>query len=121
MKILSIHFLFHFRSVYTRKLAPTSATHNLSLNALLYIPERNDLKCIIRSHAEVKSGCGLSHANCYTVFSAPFEEKGIMGGLIELRGDTLNLQGNVFKVELVSKELNHVRVIAGLFLADWGS
>ena len=37
-----------------------------------------------------------------------------MGGLIELRGDTLNLQGNVFKVELVSKELNHVRVIAGL-------
>ena len=64
----------------------------LSLNALLYIPERNDLKCIIRSHAEVKSGCGLSHANCYTVFSAPFEEKGIMGGLIELRGDTLNLQ-----------------------------
>jgi len=59
--------------------------------------ERNDLKCIIRSHAEVKSGCGLSHANCYTVFSAPFEEKGIMGGLIELRGDTLNLQGNVFK------------------------
>jgi len=42
--------------------------------------ERNGLKCIIRSHAEVKSGCGLSHANCYTVFSAPFEEKGIMGG-----------------------------------------
>ena len=64
---------------------------------LSFIIERNDLKCIIRSHAEVKSGCGLSHANCYTVFSAPLEEKGIMGGLIELRGDTLNLQGNVFK------------------------
>ena len=61
------------------------------------IIERNDLKCIIRSHAEVKSGCGLSHANCYTVFSAPMKDKGIMGGLIELRGDTLNLQGNVFK------------------------
>lgn len=55
------------------------------------------MKCIIRSHAEVKSGCGLSHAGCYTVFSAPYEEKGIKGGLIELRGDTLNLQGNVFK------------------------
>ena len=92
----------HYTQVFAhrtraRKLARTSATHTLSLNALLYIPERNDLKCIIRSHAEVKSGCGLSHANCYTVFSAPFEEKGIMGGLIELRGDTLNLQGNVFK------------------------
>ena len=59
--------------------------------------ERNDLKCIIRSHAEVKGGCGLSHAGCYTVFSAPLEEKGIMGGLIELRGDTLSLQGNIFK------------------------
>ena len=58
--------------------------------------ERNDLKCLIRSHAEVKNGCGLSHPGCYTVFSAPLEEKGIMGGLIELRGDTLNLQGNVF-------------------------
>ena len=30
------------------------------------------------------------------MFSAPLEEKGIMGGLIELRGDTLSLQGNVF-------------------------
>ena len=58
--------------------------------------ERNDLKCLIRSHAEVKNGCGLSHAGCYTVFSAPLQEKGIMGGLIELRGDSLNLQGNVF-------------------------
>ena len=58
--------------------------------------ERNDLKCLIRSHAEVKNGCGLSHAGCYTVFSAPLEEKGILGGLIELRGDSLNLQGNVF-------------------------
>ena len=67
----------------------------LSLSTIII--ERNNLKCIIRSHAEVKSGCGLSHANCYTVFSAPLEEKGIMGGLIELRGDTLNLQGNVFK------------------------
>lgn len=55
------------------------------------------MKCIVRSHAEVKSGCGLSHAGCYTVFSAPYEDKGIMGGLIEIKGDTLNLQGNVFK------------------------
>ena len=38
-----------------------------------------------------------------------------MGGLIELRGDTLNLQGNVFKVELLSKELNHFGVLADLF------
>jgi hypothetical protein len=58
--------------------------------------EQNDLKCIVRSHAEVKSGCGLSHTGCYTVFSAPCEDKGIMGGLIMLKGDTLDLQGNVF-------------------------
>ena len=38
-----------------------------------------------------------------------------MGGLIELRGDTLNLQGNVFKVKLVSKELNHLAVILHVY------
>ena len=63
-----------------------------------FTTERNDLKCIVRSHAEVKGGCGLSHAGCYTVFSAPFAEKGILGGLIELRGgESLNLAGNVFQ------------------------
>lgn len=64
--------------------------------ACFLFADRNNLKCIVRSHAEVKAGCGLSHPGCYTVFSAPFEEKGISGGLIELRGDTLDLQGNVF-------------------------
>jgi len=58
--------------------------------------EKNGLKCIVRSHAEVKTGCGLSHQGCYTVFSAPFEERGITGGLIELKGESLELQGNVF-------------------------
>lgn len=31
----------------------------------------NNLKCIVRSHAEIREGCGLSHEGCYTVYSAP--------------------------------------------------
>jgi len=33
--------------------------------------EKNNLKCIVRSHAEIREGCGMSHEGCYTVFSAP--------------------------------------------------
>ena len=59
--------------------------------------ENNDLKCIIRSHTEIRSGCTLAHEGCYTVFSAPNKEKGILGGVLvveDLNG--LNIQGHVF-------------------------
>jgi hypothetical protein len=38
---------------------------------MLLISEKNNLQCIVRSHAEIREGCGMSHEGCYTVFSAP--------------------------------------------------
>ena len=55
------------------------------------------MKCIIRSHTEIRSGCTVAHQGCYTVFSAPNKEKGILGGVLVVQGsDELNIKGNVF-------------------------
>ena len=47
---------------------------------LYLILENNDLKCIIRSHTEIRSGCTVAHEGCYTVFSAPnnFRQRGLI-------------------------------------------
>jgi len=59
--------------------------------------ENNDLKCIVRSHTEIRSGCTISHTGCYTVFSAPNREKGILGGVLVVQAlDDLQIKGNVF-------------------------
>ncbi|XP_040575646.1 uncharacterized protein [Lepeophtheirus salmonis] len=59
--------------------------------------KQNSLLCVVRSHAEIKAGCGSSHDGCYTVFSAPNLDKGIMGGVLEISGGRyLDLSGNVF-------------------------
>ena len=63
----------------------------------LLLSENNDLKCIVRSHTEIRSGCTISHAGCYTVFSAPNKEKGILGGVLVVQAlDDLQIKGNVF-------------------------
>ena len=55
------------------------------------------MKCIIRSHTEIRSGCTLAHEGCYTVFSAPNKEKGILGGVLVVEAsDDLDIKGNVF-------------------------
>ena len=75
---------------YCQKLIFFSLFWNLIL-------ENNDLKCIIRSHTEIRSGCTVAHEGCYTVFSAPNKEKGILGGVLVVQGsDQLNIKGNVF-------------------------
>lgn len=60
--------------------------------------ERNNLVCIVRSHAEIRAGCGLSHVGCYTVFSAPNKDKEVLGGVVVVDGskDEVEIQGNVF-------------------------
>ena len=59
--------------------------------------ENNDLKCIIRSHTEIRSGCTIAHEGCYTVFSAPNKEKGILGGVLVVDVvDDIRIQGHVF-------------------------
>lgn len=64
---------------------------------LLAFAEMNDLKCIVRSHAEIRAGCGLSHEGCYTVFSAPNKSRGILGGVVVIdQAKGLEIQGNVF-------------------------
>ena len=63
----------------------------------LLLSENNDLKCIVRSHTEIRSGCTISHTGCYTVFSAPNKEKGILGGVLVVQAlDDLQIKGNVF-------------------------
>ena len=55
------------------------------------------MKCIIRSHTEIRSGCTIAHEGCYTVFSAPNKDKGILGGVLVVQGlNDLNIQGHVF-------------------------
>ena len=55
------------------------------------------MKCIIRSHTEIRAGCTIAHEGCYTVFSAPNKEKGILGGVLIIQAlDDLKIQGNVF-------------------------
>ena len=64
---------------------------------LLIFLENNDLKCIIRSHTEIRSGCTIAHEGCYTVFSAPNKEKGILGGVLVVQVlNDLNIEGHVF-------------------------
>ena len=62
--------------------------------------ERNNLRCIVRSHTEIRSGCTISHPGCHTVFSAPNKERGILGGVLVvakgLQEDDLSIQGSVF-------------------------
>ena len=60
------------------------------------ISERNNLLCIVRSHSEIKDGCGLNHEGCYTVFSAPSKAKSILGGVMVVEGKHLTKQGVVF-------------------------
>ena len=55
------------------------------------------MKCIIRSHTEIRSGCTIAHEGCYTVFSAPNKEKGILGGVLVVQAtEDFNIKGNVF-------------------------
>lgn len=63
----------------------------------IVISERNALLCIIRSHSEIKEGCGLSHEGCYTVYSAPCMNKGVLGGVMEIQGRHLAKEGHVFQ------------------------
>ena len=56
----------------------------------------NDLLCIVRSHAEIKDGCGLNHEGCYTVYSAPSTAKGVKGGVLTVEGNFLAKEGCVF-------------------------
>jgi hypothetical protein len=68
-----------------------------------FLLENNDLKCIIRSHTEIRSGCTIAHEGCYTVFSAPNKDKGILGGVLVVQAISLSpisfdldIQGHVF-------------------------
>ena len=45
--------------------------NQLAILIKLVFTDHNGLKCIVRSHAEIREGCGLSHEGCYTVYSAP--------------------------------------------------
>ena len=62
-----------------------------------FLSEKNSLLCLIRSHSEIKEGCGMSHEGCYTVYSAPSLVKNVLGGIMEIKGKHLTKDGHIFQ------------------------
>jgi hypothetical protein len=52
--------------------------------------------CVVRSHSEIREGCGLNHDGCYTVYSAPSRAKGVRGGVMVVAAPWLTKEGCVF-------------------------